>query len=65
MDAGADFIVTQLFYDVERYFKFVKDCHSLGITCPIIPGVLQRANCCSLRLSDQCIVQDNLCFAWC
>ncbi len=46
MDAGADFIVTQLFYDVERYFKFVKDCHSLGITCPIVPGMLPRANCC-------------------
>ncbi|CAL8464700.1 g4235 [Coccomyxa elongata] len=40
MDAGADFIVTQLFYDVERFFKFVKDCHSLGITCPIVPGIM-------------------------
>jgi 5,10-methylenetetrahydrofolate reductase len=26
MEAGADFVVTQLFYDCDRYFKFVKDC---------------------------------------
>ena len=31
-------VITQLFYDVERFFKFVKDCRSIGIDCPIIPG---------------------------
>lgn len=40
MEAGADFVVTQLFYDCDRYFKFVKDCRSVGITCPILPGVM-------------------------
>ncbi|PSC68978.1 5,10-methylenetetrahydrofolate reductase [Micractinium conductrix] len=40
IDAGADFVVTQLFYDVDRYFKFVKDCRSRGIHCPILPGVM-------------------------
>lgn len=42
IDAGADMIVTQLFYDVDRFFKFVKDCRSLGINCPIIPGRPRR-----------------------
>ena len=31
-------IITQLFYDVDRFLKFVKDCRGLGITAPIIPG---------------------------
>ena len=38
MDAGADLVITQLFYDVERFFQFEKDCRSVGITAPIIPG---------------------------
>lgn len=40
IDAGADFIVTQLFYEVERYIKFVEDCRSVGINCPILPGIM-------------------------
>lgn len=40
IDAGADFVVTQLFYDVDRYVKFVKDCRSRGIHCPLLPGVM-------------------------
>lgn len=39
VDAGASFIVTQLFYDNEKYFKFVADCRALGINIPIIPGI--------------------------
>jgi len=39
IEAGAEVIITQLFYDVERFVKFVKDCRGLGITVPIIPGV--------------------------
>lgn len=38
MDAGADLVITQLFYDVERFFQFEKDCRSVGINAPIIPG---------------------------
>ena len=38
VDAGAEVIVTQLFYDVERFLKFAQDCKSIGITCPIVPG---------------------------
>lgn len=40
IDAGGDFIVTQLFFDAETYFKYLRDCRNAGITAPIIPGVL-------------------------
>jgi Methylenetetrahydrofolate reductase len=40
VDAGSDFIVTQLFYDMSFFFKFVDDCRRIGIKCPIVPGIL-------------------------
>jgi len=40
IDAGADFIITQLFYDVDLFLKFVKDCRAIGINCPIVPGIM-------------------------
>ena len=40
IEAGAEIIITQLFYDVDRFLKFVKDCRGLGITVPIVPGML-------------------------
>lgn len=45
VDAGADFIITQLFFDAERFIKFVKDCRAIGITCPILPGILPIQVC--------------------
>lgn len=39
VDNGADYIVTQLFYDNNNYFKFVERCHAIGINVPIIPGI--------------------------
>ena len=40
VDAGADFITTQLFFDNQVYFDFVKQCKTTGITVPILPGLL-------------------------
>ncbi|HRG58233.1 MAG TPA: methylenetetrahydrofolate reductase [NAD(P)H] [Bacteroidia bacterium] len=39
IDAGADYIVTQLFYDNEKFFKFREACLEAGIKVPIIPGL--------------------------
>ena len=38
-DLGADYAVTQLFYDNKKYFDFVKKARNAGITIPIIPGI--------------------------
>jgi methylenetetrahydrofolate reductase (NADPH) len=39
IDMGADYIVTQMFYNNKHYFDFVKQCRDEGITVPIIPGL--------------------------
>lgn len=39
VDAGAEFIVTQMFYDNKKYFDFVEQCRLNGINIPIIPGL--------------------------
>jgi len=44
VDAGADVIVTQLFYDTDTFLKFVNDCRQIGITCPIVPGIMPINN---------------------
>ncbi|MFO8022966.1 MAG: methylenetetrahydrofolate reductase [Perlabentimonas sp.] len=39
VDAGAEYIVTQMFFDNKVYFDFVKKCRKIGINVPIIPGI--------------------------
>lgn len=39
VEAGAEFFVTQMFFDNQKYFDFVDKCRSEGITIPIIPGL--------------------------
>jgi methylenetetrahydrofolate reductase (NADPH) len=39
VDAGADYVVTQMFFDNSKYFEFVDKAREMGITIPIIPGI--------------------------
>ncbi|XP_040119382.1 methylenetetrahydrofolate reductase isoform X3 [Oryx dammah] len=47
--AGADFIITQLFFEADTFFRFVKACSEIGITCPILPGIFPIQGYHSLR----------------
>lgn len=39
VDTGAQYLVTQMFFDNDKYYRFVDDCRRAGITVPIIPGI--------------------------
>jgi methylenetetrahydrofolate reductase (NADPH) len=57
-DAGAQYIVTQLFYDVDRFLAWYKDARAMGITIPILPGIMPIQNYQSFRrMTNLCKVQ--------
>lgn len=55
MDAGANSAITQYFYNADAYFRFVDQCDDLGITIPIVPGIMPIYNITQLaRFSSIC-----------
>ncbi|MEJ7747544.1 MAG: methylenetetrahydrofolate reductase, partial [Luteimonas sp.] len=55
IDAGADGAITQYFYNADAYFRFVDDARRLGITVPIVPGIMPISNFAQLkRFSESC-----------
>ncbi|KAJ6242674.1 methylenetetrahydrofolate reductase [Anaeramoeba flamelloides] len=44
VDCGADMVITQMFFDPQTFIDFRNKCREIGITCPIIPGVLPIIN---------------------
>ncbi len=55
MDAGANSAITQYFFNPDSYFSFVESAEKLGVTAPIIPGIMPITNYLQLaRFSDTC-----------
>jgi methylenetetrahydrofolate reductase (NADPH) len=55
VEAGADVVITQLFYDNADYARFVDRCRALGIVVPIIPGILPVTNLAQIqRITGLC-----------
>lgn len=55
VDAGADAVITQYFYNAEAYFYFMDKCEKHGIDIPIVPGIMPITNYSQLfRFSDMC-----------
>jgi len=55
VDAGANAAITQYFYNVDAYFRFVDEARKAGITVPIVPGIMPINNFSQLaRFSEAC-----------
>ena len=55
VDFGADYIITQFFYDTDAFITYVRKCRESGITCPIIPGIMPIQSFSSfIRMTDFC-----------
>jgi methylenetetrahydrofolate reductase (NADPH) len=55
VDAGLDFLITQLFFDNRQYWEFVERARACGIKVPIIPGIMPITNAASIeRLTISC-----------
>ncbi len=54
-EAGANSAITQYFFNADAYFNFVDDCAELGVTLPIVPGIMPISNFSQLsRFSAMC-----------
>jgi len=55
VDAGANSAITQYFFNLDAYLHFVDDCRALGVTIPIVPGIMPISSFAKLaRFSDAC-----------
>ena len=55
VDAGANSALTQYFYNIDAYVHFVDDCEDMGLSLPIVPGIMPITNYKQLaRFSDMC-----------
>ncbi|RPI95475.1 MAG: methylenetetrahydrofolate reductase [NAD(P)H], partial [Spirochaetales bacterium] len=70
VDAGADFIITQLFYNNEDYYRFMDRLTKMGITMPVIPGIMpvtslsqidRVTSMCGARVPDELLKRLDAC----
>lgn len=55
MNVGANSAITQYFYNADAYFRFIEECRRLGVTAPIVPGIMPIMRFSQLaRFSDAC-----------
>lgn len=55
MEAGADFIITQICFESRVLIDFVRDCREIGIRIPILPGILApTSHACLEKMADTC-----------
>ncbi len=55
VEAGADSAITQYFYNADGYYHFIEQCEKMGITIPIVPGIMPIGRFSQLaRFSDAC-----------
>lgn len=55
INAGANSAITQYFYNADAYFRFIEECRRLGVTAPIVPGIMPIMRFSQLaRFSDAC-----------